>query len=160
MGPHLPNFIIFSLMERGELMGEIYLRKGKIEASRCMRLMRAFSSQSQHLWTLDRGALGAGGRLLFPTARWHQPRACCAHKDFNRSSWHQWINQRQLLRSHYKWILDLRYHQMGRPGYSLVMRLQGCKNGAISGVAGWHFRRWLHAQFNHTAIHVLLAPQP
>ena len=68
-------------------MGETYLRKGKIEVS--MRLMRAFSSQSQHLWTLDRGALGAGGRLLLPTARWHQPRARCAPKDFNRASWHQ-----------------------------------------------------------------------
>ena len=67
-------------MERGESMGEIYLRKGKIEASRCTRLMGAFSLQSQHLWTLDREAPSAGDRLLLPTARRHQPRARCAHK--------------------------------------------------------------------------------
>ena len=58
-------------------MGEIYLRKGKIEASRCTRLMGAFTSQSQHLWTLDREAPSAGDRLLLPTALRHQPGPLC-----------------------------------------------------------------------------------
>ena len=61
-------------------MGEIYLRKSKTEASRRARLMGAFSLQSQHLWTLDREAPGAGDRLLLPMARRHQPQARCAHK--------------------------------------------------------------------------------
>lgn len=47
MIPHLLNFIIFSLMGRGDVTGEVYLRKGEIEVSRRTRLTRAFSPQSR-----------------------------------------------------------------------------------------------------------------
>lgn len=46
----------------------------------------------------------------------------------------------------------------GQTGYSLVMHHQGYKNVAVSGVTHWHFRRWLYAQFNHTATRALQVP--
>lgn len=93
-------------------MGEIEPRKGKIQGSKCTRLTRPCSLQSQHL--------GQGGHARRCAAAYGPCTPAPAQRPlykqdtFNKDSWPKRINQWQLFGFQYKWILDLRYCQMGR----------------------------------------------
>lgn len=77
-------FIILSLMGREDLRGEICVRKGEPEGSRCEVLMRPFSLPSRRLWMGDHEhrCMAASGHCP-PAPAWHP---LSSQDTFNKAS--------------------------------------------------------------------------